>query len=117
MMMKPRNEKQAHPRTRGRIRVRYGLDSLDRTAFTMNVSRTGAFIRTNQVFPPGKTVKVEFNFADRTLVVYAKVVWAKKVPAQLAHLLHCGMGVRIVDPGPEWRDAFEGWESEKKGGA
>jgi hypothetical protein len=116
-MMKPDNEKQAHRRTRGRVRVRYGLERLDRTAFTMNVSLTGAFIRTNHVFPPGKTIKVEFNFQDRTLTVYAKVVWAKKVPAQLAHLLHCGMGVRIVDPGPEWIDAFEGWESGKRGGA
>jgi hypothetical protein len=113
--MKSANEKQAHPRTRGRIRVRYGLEALDRTAFTMNVSVTGAFIRTNQVFPPGKTIKVEFHFRDAALTVYAKVIWAKKVPAQLAHLLHCGMGVRIVDPSPEWLAAFEGWESGKRG--
>ncbi len=30
-------------------------------AFTMNVSQTGAFIRTNNVLAPGKTIKVEFN--------------------------------------------------------
>ena len=112
----PIREKQTHPRTLGRIRVRYGLDKLERTAFTMNVSRTGAFIRTNQVYAPGQTIKVEFSFPDRTLTVYAKVVWAKKVPIQLAHLLRCGMGVRFVSPGPEWLGAFEGWETGKKGG-
>ena len=101
-------------RTRGRIRVRFGLEKPERTAFTMNVSLTGAFIRTNQVFPPGKTIKVEFAFSDRTLTVYAKVVWAKKVPAQMAHLLLCGMGVRFVNPGPDWIEVFEGWETDKK---
>ena len=110
-------DRQAHPRTRGRIRVRFGLDKLDRSAFTMNVSLTGAFLRTNQVLPPGKTIKVEFSFSDRTLTVWARVVWAKKVPVQMAHLLQCGMGVRFVNPGPEWLEAFESWERDKKGGS
>jgi len=112
-----RKERQSHPRTRGRIRVRFGVDKLERTAFTMNVSQTGAFLRTNQVLAPGKTIKVEFAFSDRTLTVYAKVVWAKQVPAQLAHVLMCGMGVRFINPGPEWVAAFGGWESDKKGGS
>jgi len=96
--------------------VRFGTDTLDRTAFTMNVSLTGAFIRTNQVLSPGKTIKIEFAFPDRTLEVYAKVVWAKRVPPQMAHLLPCGMGVRFVQPGSDWFEAFESWEAGKKSG-
>jgi Tfp pilus assembly protein PilZ len=107
-------EKQAHPRTRGRIRVRFGTDKLDRQAFTMNVSLTGAFLRTNQVYPPGRTIKVQFNFDDRSVTLFAKVIWAKKVPPQMAHLLHCGMGVRFVNTGAEWFELFEGWESARK---
>jgi hypothetical protein len=113
----PIREKQSHPRTRGRIRVRFGLGKLDRTAFTMNMSLTGAFIRTNHVFGPGQTIQVEFCFSEHSPVLHAKIVWAKKVPPQLAHLLLCGMGVRFIDPGPDWVEAFEGWESSKKGGA
>jgi uncharacterized protein (TIGR02266 family) len=111
-----KDEKQAHPRTRGRIRVRFGVEQLDRTAFTMNVSQTGAFIRTNQVFVPGTTIRMEFHFPDTPLTVHARVVWAKKVPPQMAHLLHCGMGVRFVNPGPEWVEIFGGWEAGKKSG-
>jgi hypothetical protein len=80
----------------------------------MNVSRTGAFIRTNQVFPPGRTIKVAFSFEGREVTLYARVVWAKKVPPQLAHLVHCGMGVRFVNPGPEWTEAFDDWEGGRK---
>ena len=111
-----KDEKQAHPRTRGRIRVRYGVEKLDRSGFTMNVSLTGAFIRTNNVYAPGSTIKTEFNFEDGPVTVHARVVWAKKVPLQMAHLLNCGMGVRFVNPGPEWTELFSGWETKKAGG-
>jgi hypothetical protein len=89
-------EKQAYPRTRGRIQVRFGVEALDRTAFTNNISATGAFIRTNNVLAPGTTLKVEFSF-DTPVEVHARVVWAKKVPA----------------PGPEWFKNFESWEASK----
>jgi hypothetical protein len=109
----PSNEKQTHPRTRGRIRVRFGVDSLDHTAFTMNLSLTGLFLRTNAIFPPGKTIKVELSFPDGLVAAYAKVVWAKKVPPQMAHLLHCGMGLRLISPGTDWFRCFEAWQSSK----
>jgi Tfp pilus assembly protein PilZ len=110
-------ENQSHPRTLGRLRVRFGIEKPERSAFTMNVSQTGAFIHTNQVYPPGKTIKVEFNFPDRSISVHAHVVWAKRVPREMAHLLRCGMGVRFINPGPEWVELFDSWESGKRFGA
>jgi len=107
------NPREAHPRTRGRIRVRYGLEDLDRTAFTMNVSETGAFIRTNNVYPPGRMLKVEFNLGDKTVELQARIVWAKKVPPQLAHLLPCGMGIRFVNPPVGWMTLYESWSDGK----
>jgi hypothetical protein len=92
------------------------VENLDRSGFTMNVSLTGAFIRTNNVYPPGATLKTEFNFEDGPVTVRARVVWAKKVPREMAHLLKCGMGVRFVNPGPEWTELFSGWETKKAGG-
>ncbi len=100
-------------RVRGRIRVRFGETHAERLAFTMNVSPTGTFIRTNSVYPPGKTIKVEFNFENEATTLFARVVWAKKVPPQLAHLLPCGMGVRFVNPSPEWDALLEEWESSR----
>jgi hypothetical protein len=94
--------------------VRYGLGRPDKTAFTTNISKTGAFLRTNQVLKPGTTIQVEFVFPDQPFSLWAQVMWSKKVPAQMAHILLCGMGVRFINPGPEWEVFFAAWESSKK---
>ncbi len=93
--------------------MRFGETHPERMAFTMNVSPTGAFIRTNNVYAPGKTIKVEFDFKGQTTTLFARVVWAKKVPPQLAHLVQCGMGVRFVNPGPEWDTLLQKWQSSR----
>ena len=108
-------EKQAHPRTRGRLKVRYGVQTLDRTAFTNNVSLSGAFLRTNNVFKPGTTLQLEFEFPSQNLALWAQVVWAKKVPPQLAHVLQCGMGLCFIDPSPEWLEFFPRWLAKHGG--
>lgn len=106
-------ERQYHPRKRGRVQVRYGVNGLDRTAFTNNLSLSGAFLRTNMVYRPGTTIQLELSFPDGKVDLWAQVVWAKKVPPQLAQSLHCGMGVRFVNPGPEWEEIFNAWQEGK----
>ena len=106
-------DQHVHPRKRGRIRARYGVDSPDRMAFTNNLSLSGAFLRTNMVFRPGTTIQVELAFPDETVQLWAQVVWSKKVPPQLAQTLHCGMGIRFLNPGPDWEEAFDRWQKGK----
>ena len=96
--------------------MRFGESHPDRMAFTMNLSATGAFVRTNNVFAPGKKIQIEFNFEDESTTLFAQVIWAKKVPPQMAHLLPCGMGVRFIDPGPEWDALLAKWEASRRGG-
>jgi len=107
-------DKQAHPRSRGRLKVRYGVHAVDRTAFTMNVSLTGAFIHTNNVYKPGTTMQLEVVTADDAgISMWTQVIWAKRVPPQMAHILPCGMGVRFINPPPEWQDFFTSWQAER----
>jgi Tfp pilus assembly protein PilZ len=107
-------DKQAHPRKRARIMVRFGVNGLERGAYTTNISLSGAFLRTNRVYRPGTTLQVEFDFPAQKFSHWAQVVWAKKVPAQLAHTLLCGMGVRFINPGAEWESVFEEWKGPSK---
>lgn len=106
-------EKQAYPRKRGRVRTRYGVDAPDRTAFTNNLSLTGAFLRTNMVYRPGTRLQLELSFPGENVQLWAQVIWSKKVPPQLAQTLHCGMGIRFLNPGPEWEEAFNRWQEGK----
>lgn len=100
------------PRARKRLKVRFGVEFPDKTAFTKNLSATGMCLRTNQVLKPGTTVQLEIHGPDRTYSVWARVVWAKRVPPQLAHVLDCGMGVRFIQPGDDWLDFCREWSSD-----
>jgi len=94
--------------------VKYGTSSAEKTAFTRNVSETGLFVQTNIVFKPGTTIQVQIQFPDRTFSMWGRVVWAKTVPPQLAHILDCGMGVCFIDPSADWFSHFREW-SKKAG--
>jgi Tfp pilus assembly protein PilZ len=108
-------EGRVHDRKRARVMVRFGVSGPEKTAFTMNVSLSGAFIRTNSVFRPGTTIHVELELPQQSYGHWAQVVWAKKVPPELAHSLPCGMGVRFINPGSDWQKTFEAWKASKGG--
>ncbi len=99
-------------RARRRIRVRYGVGKADRRGFTKNLSEGGVFVHTNNVFKPGTTIQIEIDFPERTFNMWARVVWAKKVPPQLAHVLDCGMGLCFVNPPAEWIDFYAEWREQ-----
>ena len=99
-----------------RLMVRYGAHGPEKTGFTRNISPTGLFVATNSVFQPGSTIQIQIHFPERTWSLWAKVAWAKKVPPNLAHVLDCGMGLRFVDPGPEWGTFFEDWKKKNNVG-
>ena len=102
-----------YDRAKKRLMVRYGLEKPDRMAFTKNISMTGIHIQTNNVVHPGRLIQIEIKFPDRTFVLAGRVIWAKRVPFELAHKLHCGMGAQFVDPGEEWETFFSNWREGK----
>ena len=62
------------------------------------------------------SIRTRFEFPDQQeYSLTAQVIWAKKVPPELAHTLSCGMGVRFVNPGADWPDSFEKWHAKKTG--
>ena len=105
-----KSDKRDTERARRRVMVRYGVASAQHRGFTKDLSSTGMFIRTNKVFVPDTTIQVEIQFPDRTFSMWARVIWAKKVPPQLAHILECGMGICFIDPQPDWLDYFSQWK-------
>lgn len=108
MAVKP-GEKRTKNRAKRRMMVKYGLATAEKTGFTKNLSETGLFVQTNQVFKPGTTIQVQIQFPKETHSMWARVVWAKSVPQSLAHVLECGMGVCFIDPSAEWITFFHNW--------
>ncbi len=99
-------EKRNDGRYRKRVMVKYGVSAPDKTGFSKNVSSHGLHVQTNMPLKPGLTVQLEMKFPDRTFDLWARVVWARKVPPQLAHSLPCGMGLQFIDPPEDWLEFF-----------
>jgi len=84
-------------RLKKRLSVRFGIDDAARVAFTEDISMTGMFIKTPNVCPPNTKIIVEFELADKKVALVARVMWAKKVPQNMFHLVKkSGMGVRFL---------------------
>ena len=84
-------------RLKKRLPVRFGIDDAARVAFTEDVSSSGMFIKTANVCPPNSKILIEFELDSNKVKVTARVMWAKKVPQNLFHLVKkSGMGVRFL---------------------
>lgn len=85
-------------RIRKRIQIRFGIDDAVRVAFTEDISMTGMFITSPNVLQPNTKFKIEMILPDGCKVeILARVMWAKKVPPNLFHLVKkVGMGVRFI---------------------
>jgi Tfp pilus assembly protein PilZ len=99
-------EKQQRTRRTKRIEVRFGPEQPTDLGFTIDVSETGLFVKTNTVYPPDTRLVLELSLPDRrVLSLRGRVMWAKRVPPQLARLLRkTGMGIELIDPPPEYLD-------------
>ncbi|NJD90385.1 MAG: pilus assembly protein PilZ [Geobacter sp.] len=91
-------EKRNLDRHRKRYVLRFGADELLFKAFTEDISTTGLFIKTAKTSPPGSSLLVELELDEQCRVLMeTRVMWAKKVPPQLIHLVKkSGMGVKII---------------------
>lgn len=85
-------------RLKKRLKIRFGIDEASKVAFTEDISITGMFIKTPSISPPNTKLRIEFLLLDdHRIELEARVMWAKKVPPNLFHLVKKGgMGVRFL---------------------
>jgi len=92
------SENRSLVRHKKRFSVYFGIGEANRVAFTEDLSHSGLFIRSLNVCPPNTKIKLELLMENENKVVLeGRVMWAKKVPQNLFHLVRrSGMGVRIM---------------------
>lgn len=91
-------DKRGGRRFRKRFTIRFGAPEPNRLAFSEDIHGSGMFIKTTNIVPPGSIILVSFTLPDGNEVLCeAQVMWAKKVPPQVIHLVNkSGMGVRFL---------------------
>ena len=65
-------------------------------ALSTNISKTGIFLRTQQVLPSGSRLRLEVTCAGRSFVAEGVVMRALRSPAHLQAAIPSGMGVRFL---------------------
>lgn len=91
------SEKRYINRQRRRFALRFGDNEPTRLGFSEDISLDGLFIKTTYVYPPGTTLIVTISLPDDiSVTVKGKVMWAKRVPPQMARLVKkAGFGLNI----------------------
>ncbi|PLX92758.1 MAG: pilus assembly protein PilZ [Desulfuromonas sp.] len=91
------SEKRVNNRKRKRLRVRFGLETPKRMAFTDDLSPKGLFITTSMPEKPGTILMLEIELsATETVKCQAQVRWARKIPSSLLRVAtKGGMGVTL----------------------
>lgn len=103
-------EKRDRSRQEKRLFVKFGKVSPEKIGFTGDLSLQGIFIKTNSVFNPGTSLKIELTLPDsKILQLQGKVMWAKKVPPNLHRFTKkSGMGVLVQQSPPEFSEYLGG---------
>jgi hypothetical protein len=88
-----------------RIAVRFGLEKPEHRAMGIRISSRGMFISTNHpIYLTGSRVIIEIQTPTGSLTINAIVRHCKKVPPQMVHHDHPGMGVEFIASPPELHD-------------
>lgn len=90
-------EKRYINRQRRRFALRFGDVEATRLGFTEDISMEGMFIKTVNIYQPGTSLIVKITLPDNvSITVRGTVMWAKRVPPQMARLVKkAGFGIRI----------------------
>lgn len=105
MAASSRSEKRSSARRRQRIPCEIHHEDRQHTGIVLDVSPSGLFIQMTAILPPGSRVRVALKEtpASPALEVLAVVARGRRVPQPLAHLAGGGIGLRVVEPSPEFR--------------
>jgi len=102
-------EKRESKRVGFRKPVRYGPTLPPKyRGYVEDLSPTGIYIRTNQVFKPGTYLHIVIEDGDSVHIVEGEVKSAKRVPAPLANSVKCGMGIEFAEPHEKLLNIYRG---------
>jgi hypothetical protein len=106
-----RSGKRKLDRASRRIPVKYGEARPDKTGYANNVSPDGLYLQGAR-FKAGTLLFVEAQVKEQTFMLMAQVRWTTHPhPVLVMSAPDRGVGLRILNPSPEWEAAIAGLRS------
>jgi hypothetical protein len=93
-----RKDRRLRARVRTRLKVEFGIDELEHSGFTADVSAGGIFLVASRLFKAGTCLHLHIRSRDQHLYFEGKVVRVKRVPETLRRLQQQGMGIKFLKP-------------------
>lgn len=91
------NRRQAS-RTKKRLTIRYGLEDLELTSYTKDISTGGVFLVARHLLPIGTHIHLRVSWLTGLLYGEGLIVRHHKIHHELQRLEDQGMGVRFLNP-------------------
>jgi hypothetical protein len=97
-------EKRGRQRKKTHLPTRFGAERPERLGLITDVSGRGVFLSTNIVLAKGSAVQLQVKVAGGDdLRLHGRVMRARRVASALVMIATGGMGIRLLDPPPDWR--------------
>ncbi len=90
--------KRSSPRINRRLTVRFGPTQPEHLGYTIDISTDGLFIGASTVYKSGGVLLLQLtNREGEIVLIKGEIRWSQKMPAQYAHKVKSGMGIRILE--------------------
>ncbi len=88
-----------------KLLVKYGPQKLSFIGFTVDVSKTGIYLKTNLAFSPGTDLLLRITLPNKKAVeLKGRVTWVKNLPPEENQIKLTGMGVNFFHKDPVYLD-------------
>ena len=101
------NEKRVETRLEKKLLVNIDKGGFDSIGLTANISKTGMFIATTEVFPINCEVQILIGIADETYTVKGLVIWSQEWENGASNDVQAAVGVRILEAPPQYLNYVE----------
>lgn len=93
-------------RKKRHLRISFGLEQPENQGLTLDLSETGAFIRTRHIFNPGLKLRVLMETPMGNMALEGRVVWVcdEHNPPRSPH--EPGIGVQWIATDDQYMDIF-----------
>ena len=94
-----------------KLLVKYGLKKLSFIGFTVDISKTGIYLKTNLAFSPDTDLLLRITLPDKKTVDFkGKVTWVKNLPPEENQTNLTGMGVKFIHKDPVYLDFIKNFD-------
>lgn len=93
-----RKDRRLRSRVRRRLKAEFGIDELEHSGFTADISASGIFLVASRLFKAGTRLHIHLRSQSQHLYFEGQVVRVKRVPETLRRLQQQGMGIKFLKP-------------------